>query len=200
MTIYHQLPSRRILHTENKMLPVLLLLVTLQNFVAGQSILSVPNGIPEGDWGPMEVCDDGTRARGFDLKVEEWQDILDDSALNSIRLHCTKSTTWDVLKKITSKEGDFGTWGKYFSCKSGYLTRFSLRVEPSRSTDNTAANNIKFMCSDGSIEEGDGQEWGNYGPWSTTCYEGIRGIQTRVLPKQGAFHDDLSLTDVKFIC
>ncbi|XP_073510620.1 vitelline membrane outer layer protein 1-like [Phyllobates terribilis] len=200
MTIYHQVPSKWILHTEDKMLAVLLLLVTLQNLVAAQTILSVPNGVSEGDWGPMEVCDPGTRAKGFDLKVEEWQDILDDTALNGIRLYCTEPSSPDVIKKITSKEGDFGTWGKYFSCDTGFLTRFSLRVETGDQIDKTAANNIKFGCSDGSIKEGDGQEWGDYGPWSKTCSEGIRGIQTRVMPKRGAFRDDLSLTDVKFTC
>ncbi|XP_073403219.1 vitelline membrane outer layer protein 1 homolog [Dendrobates tinctorius] len=142
MTIYHQLPSKWILHTENKMLLVILLLVTLQNSEAAQTILSVPNGVPEGDCGPMEV--------------EKWQDILDDTGLNGISLHCTKPSSLDVLKKITSKEGDFGKRGKSFTCKLGYLTSF---VESNHTTDNKAANNIKFTCSDDSIEEEDGQEW-----------------------------------------
>ncbi|KAM4036919.1 vitelline membrane outer layer protein 1 homolog [Anomaloglossus baeobatrachus] len=182
------------------MLSVLLLLVTLQNLVAAQTTISVPNGVPKGEWGPTEVCDPGTRVRGFELKVEEWKDVLDDTALNAIRLLCTTPTSTDVLKKITSTEGEFGSWGKYFSCPSGFLLGFCLRVETGDPVDDTAANNIKFTCSDGSIIEGDGQTWGDYGPCSEACPKGIRGIITRVLPKQGYFRDDLSLTDVRFIC
>ncbi|KAG9469487.1 hypothetical protein GDO78_020394 [Eleutherodactylus coqui] len=77
---------------------------------------------------------------------------------------------------------------------------FSLRVESTNIIDKTAANNIKFTCSDGSVMEGDGRSQGSYGPWSTNCEIGIRGIQTRVQKKQGFVKDDVALTDVRLVC
>ncbi|CAN2390140.1 vitelline membrane outer layer, partial [Pristimantis euphronides] len=94
----------------------------------------------------------------------------------------------------------FGSWRSSFWCNSGFLKNFSLRVEARSDKDKTAANNIKFSCSDGSVIEGNGQSWGTYGPWSPNCEKGIRGIQTRVQPKKGFWRDDVALTDVKFLC
>ncbi|XP_077116864.1 vitelline membrane outer layer protein 1 homolog [Ranitomeya variabilis] len=182
------------------MLPVLFL-VTLQNFVAAQPVITVPNGEKQGDWGPMEVCDEGTTARGFQLKVERGQGrLVDDTALNGISLLCTKPSSRKVVKIIHSTVGGFGSWGPVYWCNSEYFSNFSLRVESKASRDSTAANNIKFTCSDGSIKEGNGKNWGSYGPWSSDCEQGINGIQTRVQPNQGFWKDDLSLTDVKFEC
>ncbi|XP_040271212.1 vitelline membrane outer layer protein 1 homolog [Bufo bufo] len=182
------------------LLPVLLLLITLHNLVAAQTIISVPNGQTLGSWGPMEVCDRGMEVRGFQLKVHRRQGPLDDTALNGIALYCTRPSSSEVVKIIRSTEGAFGSWGPTFSCNSGYLKNFSLRVEPRIRGDNTAANNIKFTCSDGSVLEGNGLTWGYYGPWSSTCSEGMRGIQVRVQERQGFWRDDVALTDVKFLC
>ncbi|KAM3927314.1 vitelline membrane outer layer protein 1 homolog [Leptodactylus fuscus] len=183
------------------MLPVLLLLVTLTNLVAPQSTISVPNGDPSGDWGVMEECDEGTEVRGFKLQVERMRGrLVDDTALNGITLYCIKKSTWEVVKTISSSVGPFGRWGPIFWCKSGFLKNFRLRVEFHDTRDKTAANNIMFTCSDGSVLEGNGLSWGDYGPWSFDCKKGIRGIQTRVQGKQGFWRDDLGLTDVKFKC
>ncbi|KAM3924606.1 vitelline membrane outer layer protein 1 homolog [Leptodactylus fuscus] len=182
------------------MVPVLLLLVILQNLVATRTVIDVPNGESWGSWGVMEVCDEGTEIRGFQLKVHPPQGILDDTALNGIALHCTRNMSFWAVKIIKSTEGAFGSWGPVFWCKSGYLKRFSLRVDPRRKWDKTAANNIKFTCSDGSVLEGNGLTWGVYGCWSDNCENGIRGIQTRVQEKRKIWKDDVGLTDVKFLC
>ncbi|XP_075132078.1 vitelline membrane outer layer protein 1 homolog [Leptodactylus fuscus] len=182
------------------MVPVLLLLVTLQNLVASGTIISVPNGDLEGSWGVMEVCDEGTEIRGFQIKVHQRQAALDDTALNGIALHCTEKMSSEVVKIIKCTEGAFGSWGPVFWCESGYLKNFSLRVESKSKTDKTGANNIKFTCSDDSVVEGNGLSWGDYGPWSHDCENGIRGIQTRVQEKRGFWRDDVGLTDVKFLC
>ncbi|XP_072000769.1 vitelline membrane outer layer protein 1 homolog [Engystomops pustulosus] len=183
------------------MLPVLLLLGTLQNLVAAETIISVPNGAPWGDWGPMETCDEDTVIQGFQLKVEKPRGrLIDDTALNGIALYCTKNSSWEVVKIIKSAEGPFGTWRPVIWCHSGFLKNFTLRVEFKVRGDNTAANNIKFTCSDGSVVEGNGLSWGTYGPWSYDCNKGLRGIQTKVQGRRGAFRDDVGLTDVKFMC
>ncbi|XP_066449949.1 vitelline membrane outer layer protein 1 homolog [Eleutherodactylus coqui] len=185
------------------MLAVLLILVTLQNLVEAQNnIISVPNGDTKGNWGVMEVCDEGTVVRAFQLKVQQSKGpFIDDTALNGIALLCAKDSSREAVRIIRSSVGEFGSWGPAYWCDSKtFLMNFSLRVESTNIIDKTAANNIKFTCSDGSVMEGDGRSQGTYGPWSTNCEIGIRGIQTRVQKKQGFVKDDVALTDARFVC
>uniref|UniRef100_A0A8C5M8X6 Vitelline membrane outer layer protein 1 n=1 Tax=Leptobrachium leishanense TaxID=445787 RepID=A0A8C5M8X6_9ANUR len=94
----------------------------------------------------------------------------------------------------------WGRWGKVLQCKRGFLSGFALRVEEYLVLrDNTAANNIKFVCSDGNIIEGYGLRYGTYGIWSEKCRMGICGIQTQVQESQGPL-DDTSLNNVRFLC
>ncbi|KAG9465712.1 hypothetical protein GDO78_017860 [Eleutherodactylus coqui] len=93
-----------------------------------------------------------------------------------------------------------GSWGPIHWCKSGLLTQFSLSVQSTGSFDQTGASNIMFTCSDCSVVEGNGFDWGKYGPWSDRCKKGIRGIQTRVQDRQGFWTDDVALSDVRFLC
>ncbi|KAM5172258.1 vitelline membrane outer layer protein 1 homolog [Mantella aurantiaca] len=162
--------------------------------------ITVDNGGPDGEWGIIDVCPEGTVATGFSLKVEDEQGWdKDDSALNGITLYCTKINSQAVVKEIKSSEGAFGSQGSNFFCKNGYLVSFSLRVEHTVH-DNTAANNIKFLCSDSEILEGDGLKWGNYGKYSDKCLFGICSITTRVQTPLGFWADDTSLNDVIFSC
>ncbi|XP_066446195.1 vitelline membrane outer layer protein 1 homolog [Eleutherodactylus coqui] len=184
------------------MLAVLLILVTLQNLVAAQdNIISVSNGDKRGNWGVMEVCDEGTEVRGFQLKVQLCQGpFIDDTSLNGIALLCTKNSSWEAVKIVRSTVGELGSWGPIHWCKSGLLTQFSLSVQSTGSFDQTGASNIMFTCSDCSVVEGNGFDWGKYGPWSDRCKKGIRGIQTRVQDRQGFWTDDVALSDVRFLC
>ncbi|XP_072255400.1 vitelline membrane outer layer protein 1 homolog isoform X2 [Pyxicephalus adspersus] len=163
-------------------------------------IITVNNGGSRGDWGFMDYCPDRTLATGFILKVQKrrgW--LLDDTALNAIGLFCTKNNSQNVIKQITSTVGDFGSWRSSFFCQSGFLKRFSLRVDQRRG-DNTAANNIMFTCSNSNILKGNGMNWGYYGIWSEDCNRGICGIKTRVEGNRGKLVDDTALNDVQFLC
>ena len=95
-----------------------------------------------------------------------------------------------------------GTYETRHNCVFGsYLVAFQLRVEPlGNSTDNTAANNVAFRCSNGRELSGRGNTKGEWGEWSAECAEGICGIETRVRAFGGSGVDDTALNDVRFTC
>ncbi|XP_062830655.1 vitelline membrane outer layer protein 1-like [Anolis carolinensis] len=163
------------------------------------AIIHVENGGPWGYWGKREYCSLG-HATGFALKVEPYQggkEGQDDTSLNGIRLLCKDDSF------ISSMVGKWGAWSEIHQCKPpNKLVSFSLRVEmPQGFGDDTAVNNIRFLCSDTSVLEGNSHEWGHFGPWSPACPGStfICGIQTKVEISQES-EDDTSLNDVKFFC
>ncbi|CAH2272684.1 Hypothetical predicted protein [Pelobates cultripes] len=203
-----------------------MMVLTLLSFIlvlAGQTagtIIEVPNGAQWGTWGTLDKCAPGTVAKGFTLKVQGMQGLYDDTALNGIRLHCSelkmrissrsmrdhgtdepKGAARRVqLKELPKVTDRWGKWGPTFWCPYGYLMAFSLRVEGSQGQgDDTAANNIKLKCSDGSILEGNGLYWGTYGDWSSNCTMGVCGIESKVEDSQPV-GDNTALNDVRFTC
>ncbi|KAK2827576.1 hypothetical protein Q7C36_018502 [Tachysurus vachellii] len=169
------------------------------------SLISVMNGQIWGTWGTSETCPTGTYATGFSLRVESYQRIGDDTALNGIALHCSKpiGSTGIVVgfTTIRSAVGSWGSWSSPTWCPRGVLKAFQLRVEgKQRLKDDTAANNIRFKCSTDYVLEGSGMSWGSWGSWSSPCGgTGICGIRTKVESPQG-IRDDTSLNDVIFSC
>ncbi|XP_017572663.1 vitelline membrane outer layer protein 1-like [Pygocentrus nattereri] len=168
--------------------------------------ITVGNGQYWGTWGNREMCPLGTYATGFSLKVESNQGIFrDDTALNGIALRCTAprtpSSSTINYSTAQSTSGSWGQWTQNRWCPTGQLVAFQLRVESYQwLSDDTAANNIRFRCSSGTVWEGDGMTWGTWGSWSPTCPgRGICGIETKVEAPQGPL-DDTSLNDVRFYC
>uniref|UniRef100_A0A8D2JIU0 Vitelline membrane outer layer protein 1 n=1 Tax=Varanus komodoensis TaxID=61221 RepID=A0A8D2JIU0_VARKO len=158
-----------------------------------ESILAVQNGGPWGHWGKKAFCAQGS-AIGFALKVTPAED---DTSLNGIRLICKDNSF------VSSAFGQWGAWTEIHYCPKPYkLVSFALRIEiPQGLGDDTGANNIYFICNDGTMLRGNSHRWGHFGPWSPFCNSGtsICGLQTKVEVPQG-IDDDTALNDVKFFC
>ncbi|XP_008854122.1 vitelline membrane outer layer protein 1 homolog [Nannospalax galili] len=164
-----------------------------------KEIIDVNNGGNLGEWTTPEICPVGYVARGFSLKVESNQGIGDDTALNGIRLHCSRGNVQPLA--VESESGKWGMWTTPLWCSDrSFLVAFSLRVEHSSFLDSTAANNIRFRCSDGLELEGSGLKWGEYGEWSKSCSKGICGLQTKLEKPRDSFRDDTALNDVILFC
>ncbi|CAH2272685.1 Hypothetical predicted protein [Pelobates cultripes] len=141
--------------------------------------------------------------RNLLIRVQGMQGLYDDTALNGIRLHCSEFCVQheEERKVFRSDAGSWGEWKPIRWCLRGFMVAFTLRVEEHKTVgDNTAANNINFMCSKGEYLEGEGMIWGSYGAWSNRCDNGICGIQTKVQENQGLLRDDTALNDVRFLC
>ncbi|XP_028911246.1 vitelline membrane outer layer protein 1 homolog [Ornithorhynchus anatinus] len=166
------------------------------------TVIEVANGGPWGEWAWPEMCPQGFVASGFSLKVEPPQGgSLDDTALNGIRLHCTRGNSKLNAHVVESKSGRWGSWSEPEWCPGGgFLQAFSLRVEsPAGLGDDTAANDVRFRCSGGAVVAGPGLGWGRFGPWSNPCPKGVCGLQTKVDPPRG-LQDDTALNDARFFC
>ncbi|XP_069857733.1 vitelline membrane outer layer protein 1 homolog [Dipodomys merriami] len=166
------------------------------------SVIEVTNGDPWGSWAWPEMCPDGYFASGFSIKVEPPQGNLgDDTALNGIRLHCTRGNLALDTHVVESQSGRWGTWSEPLWCPGGgFLVAFSLRVEePQALEDNTAVNNVRFRCSDGTELEGPGLSWGDFGDWSDPCPKGACGLQTKIQQPRG-LRDDTALNDARILC
>ncbi|XP_060129281.1 vitelline membrane outer layer protein 1-like [Zootoca vivipara] len=157
-------------------------------------VLTVTNGGEWGEWGKFQLCPSGY-AYGFSLKVKASSLFHDDTSLNGISLYCSSGAI------VESTVGPWGEWTDDKKCPAKtYLVAFALRTEaPKGAGDDTAANNIRFRCGDGTVLEGEGLDFGTYGQWSERCTTGaICGIQTKVeAPAPG---DSTALNDVRFAC
>lgn len=106
---------------------------------------------------------------------------------------------------------NWGTWTSWTYCPSGTaVTGMEMRIErPAPKNDDTAANSVKLICSDGSILLPHGGYWGN---WETAvltnpnrdlksgsiCGHAI-GFQVRV-EQWADDQDDTSLNNIKLFC
>ncbi|XP_068805671.1 vitelline membrane outer layer protein 1 homolog [Struthio camelus] len=169
------------------------------------SIVAVPNGGPWGDWAWPEMCPDGSYATGISFKVEPPQGVTkDDTALNGIRLHCSPRGARDGGSAVESQSGRWGRWSEPRWCPhQGHLVGFALQVQAPQHrllSDQVAATNARFACSDGQVLEGPGPEWGEWGSWSPPCPRAVCGIQTRQESPRGLKRDDTALNDLRLFC
>ncbi|KAF7696786.1 hypothetical protein HF521_005204 [Silurus meridionalis] len=177
-----------------------------QTKISVSNTIRVTNGQTWGVWGNPEKCPSGTYATGFSLKVQPHQGFwVDDTALNGIALHCSKPIGNNGIvgpyTTIRSSEGSWGSWTQNVWCPNGVLTAFQLQVESYQwLLDDSAATNIRFLCTGNQVLEGSGMNWGSWGSWSTVCAgTGICGIQTKV-DSPNWQRDDTALNDVLFYC
>ncbi|XP_069505881.1 vitelline membrane outer layer protein 1-like [Ambystoma mexicanum] len=162
--------------------------------------VSVPNGGPWGAWSEILLCEKGLYARGFAIKVESPQGYADDTSLNGLQLVCA-TPTYNYMNSVSYEVVRAGVWGPISWCPGGVMISFSLRVQPYQGavTDDTAANNIRFYCSDEAIIEGCGGNLGSYGGFSASCMKGMCGLQVRIeLPQP--IVDDTGMNDVRIFC
>jgi hypothetical protein len=83
------------------------------------------------------------------------------------------------------------------------ITEYILRVSAAGSeVDNTAANDIRFMCSNGYEIKEPGNTGGMWGEESGECADGICGMETLVQAYDGGIghYDNTALNDVRFTC
>uniref|UniRef100_A0A671QTJ8 Vitelline membrane outer layer protein 1-like n=1 Tax=Sinocyclocheilus anshuiensis TaxID=1608454 RepID=A0A671QTJ8_9TELE len=155
-----------------------------------RSRLTVSNGMNWGSWGLKDMCPSGTYAAGFSLKVR-----LETATNEMIFLK--------IIIYLINKTLFFHSWGQWTEikwCPCCFLTAFQLRVESFQGIgDDTAANNIRFKCSGGSLLHGDGTSWGEWGEWGPTCQgRAICGIKTRI--EEPGSGDNTALNDAHMYC
>jgi hypothetical protein len=157
------------------------------------------NGGRWGSWTRPTYCPPGTWAGGYTMRVEPSLGSGDDTALNAVALYCRDRGGREIAR-ISPHPGYWGTWGEGANCPQGsFLTHFSLKVEqPQGSGDDTAANSVRFSCSNGQLIEARGQKWGSYGQWSGGfANSAICGVRAKFEEKQGS-GDDTALNDLEF--
>ncbi len=133
----------------------------------------------------------------FELQVQPFQDLGDDTALNSICLTCSNG------KEICSKKGFWGDWGESEECHKGlYGINYQLE-EKQGDRDDTAGNELEFFCNCrlSRVSGVTGPGWGRMQE-PLYCADGdvICGLGTRVQEKQGEDRDDSALNGFKFLC
>jgi hypothetical protein len=158
--------------------------------------VAIPTGMQ--NWGrgasSWSTCDG--KIIGFKQRVESSQGWGDDTSLNAVRFLCD-SDHW-----ISSLEQHWGSWSSTERCPgSSYITGLRIKSESGQgSGDDTAANSVRPICSDGTELKADREgEWGNW--HKVTCPEGfhVRGFRTLVEPSQGG-GDDTALNSILLLC
>lgn len=117
--------------------------------------ISLDNGLHRGDWGPTDLCPDGSWASSFEIKYADLG-YVDDTALNAIRLNCQDNSGL-LTATVTSTEGKWGEWRGTKSCKVGqFFVAMRGNVVPDQGTfhDDLGLDNMQLQCSDGVILDG----------------------------------------------
>jgi hypothetical protein len=173
--------------------------ISVKNFLDGSYLIYSDNITSAGKWAKeVDRCPEGSFANGFQVKTEKFQSpFVDDTAMNGLRLFCSDSDA-----SVTSNEGVWGDWKNTYKCDNeGQIKGFQLRSEDGGQVDNTAANNIKMICTSGETHEGDGLQFGSY-RGIHVCADNfvVCGIKTQIEPDQGPmskYKNDIKLIPTK---
>lgn len=80
---------------------ILILLLTVAVSIETLTIISVDNGETLGNWGPMEICPEDSRAIGYQTQNDLLDvPLYDKTAMNSIRLFCNDSARTNITSKL----------------------------------------------------------------------------------------------------
>jgi len=113
-------------------------------------IIQSPRITNKGAWGLWATCVTNSYAIGFILKTQQLDKTVDNTALNAIKLLCAPypQLPADQAVEIQSLEGDYGDWGRKFTCPKGsHANAFQLRSEQEGAGDgdDSGANNFKVF-------------------------------------------------------
>jgi hypothetical protein len=146
----------------------------------------------------MQYCPKGEAGVSFIIHVMPDSKGLDDTALNELYVKCSDGTV--LSTDYTGNKGYNTTLG-FNPCYApdSYLVGFQLKSEKPVDGDDTAANDIKFKCSDDEILEGYGMRYGEWQDWHI-CPEGyfITGLSGQT--EHTSVMDETALNNVRFQC
>jgi len=180
------------------------------------STLTVASG-HWGDWKQMMYCNAGTWAVGYNIFSESSQGggNNDDTALNSVRLHCV-SRNGASTDKVISYDGIWGAWKTPDYCtnlntsnRTNFIKMARLRGESPRGSawgpfkyeDDTGATDVEFHCTNGEeLSVPGANAWGTWGNF-TECPAGtaVCGLSIRFEASQ-AGGDDTAMSGLKIAC
>ncbi|XP_062867895.1 vitelline membrane outer layer protein 1-like [Trichomycterus rosablanca] len=97
-----------------------------------------------GSWTDIKWCKSGM-LESFQLRVEPFQGVWDDTAANNIKFKCSGSS--EEIKGSGTSWGDWGSWSHTCSGK-GICGIQTIVEEPRGLADDTALNDVRFYCCD----------------------------------------------------
>ena len=153
-----------------------------------------------GDWGTIINCPKYGKVDGFRLRMDDAT-----TALNSIELTCVNGGV------INPHHGHWGKWTQYKKCSEGaYIIGAMLQSEPEQGDlyDDSAANNLKIKCSDGTEKHDPLHGWeggheGSWGSWGSCSDTGgyICGLRVKMEEEHWLWRvDETALNQVQFSC
>jgi hypothetical protein len=162
-----------------------------------------PPASPWGDWQQSIYCIPGSYAIGYQLQVEAYRGVDDDTGLNSVKLLCQTPSGVNV-EWISGFDNGWGTWGNpaYCSGTGNFIKSARLRVEDYQgSRDDTAADDVEMGCyNGGSIHTTNGHEWGYWRDWAyCPANTAVCGLSIRFESYRGS-PDDTAMNALRLHC
>lgn len=123
--------------------------------------------------------------------------------LHAVQMSCTDHQGSTTATSIKPHDGWWGDWSAYSKCPQGqYITSIRLQVEPPQGiSDDTAANTLEAMCSDGKtvISHSNSLGFGSWSEW-VSCPTGsaVCGFQVKIEQQDAV--DATALNDIKLAC